>query len=111
MTTDGSKLIYSDGTSTIYFLNPDTMQSERKITVTWDGREVGVSHSKILDNKMLLRQFIVNGVYMLLNHLYEGNIFQFLNELEYIHGEIWANVWYTQRILRIDPNTGWKSPP
>ena len=29
-----------------------------------------------------------------------------LNELEYIHGEIWANVWQTNRIARIDPATG-----
>lgn len=29
-----------------------------------------------------------------------------LNELEYINGEIWANVWYTDFIVRIDPQTG-----
>jgi len=29
-----------------------------------------------------------------------------LNELEYIHGEIWANVWYSDRIARIAPKTG-----
>ena len=29
-----------------------------------------------------------------------------LNELEYIKGEIWANVWYTDRIARIQPATG-----
>lgn len=29
-----------------------------------------------------------------------------LNELEYIHGEIYANVWQTDRIARIDPQTG-----
>jgi len=29
-----------------------------------------------------------------------------LNELEYIHGEIWANVWQTDDIVRIDPITG-----
>jgi len=29
-----------------------------------------------------------------------------LNELEYIQGEIYANVWQTNRIARIDPNTG-----
>ncbi len=30
----------------------------------------------------------------------------YLNELEYINGEIWANVWYQDVILRIDPQTG-----
>ncbi len=29
-----------------------------------------------------------------------------LNELEYIHGEIYANIWQTNRIARIAPNTG-----
>ena len=29
-----------------------------------------------------------------------------LNELEYIEGEIWSNVWQTNYILRIDPETG-----
>lgn len=29
-----------------------------------------------------------------------------LNELEYIKGEIWANVWQTDWIVRIDPATG-----
>jgi glutamine cyclotransferase len=29
-----------------------------------------------------------------------------LNELEWVRGEIWANIWLTDRIARIDPNTG-----
>lgn len=29
-----------------------------------------------------------------------------LNELEYINGEVWANVWLTDNIVRIDPETG-----
>ncbi|MBK8905837.1 MAG: glutaminyl-peptide cyclotransferase [Anaerolineaceae bacterium] len=29
-----------------------------------------------------------------------------LNELEFIEGEVWANVWQTNRIVRIDPATG-----
>ena len=29
-----------------------------------------------------------------------------LNELEYIHGEIYANIWQTDRIVRISPRTG-----
>ncbi|MEB3274999.1 MAG: glutaminyl-peptide cyclotransferase [Prochlorothrix sp.] len=31
---------------------------------------------------------------------------QRLNELEYINGEVWANVWLETRIARIDPATG-----
>jgi glutamine cyclotransferase len=29
-----------------------------------------------------------------------------LNELEYVRGEIYANIWHTERIARIDPQTG-----
>ena len=29
-----------------------------------------------------------------------------LNELEYIHGQIYANVWHTDRIVRISPQSG-----
>jgi len=29
-----------------------------------------------------------------------------LNELEWVKGEVWANVWHTNRIARIDPQTG-----
>lgn len=29
-----------------------------------------------------------------------------LNELEYVDGEIWANIWLTDRIARISPETG-----
>jgi len=29
-----------------------------------------------------------------------------LNELEYVQGEVWANVWQTDRIARVNPETG-----
>jgi glutamine cyclotransferase len=29
-----------------------------------------------------------------------------INELEWVKGEVWANVWHTDRIARIDPQTG-----
>jgi glutamine cyclotransferase len=35
-----------------------------------------------------------------------GNSVRLINELEYINGEIWANVWTRNLILRIDPETG-----
>ena len=35
-----------------------------------------------------------------------GNAVNQLNELEYINGEVWANVWQTNFILRIDPVSG-----
>ena len=35
-----------------------------------------------------------------------GRAIENLNELEYIHGEIYANIWQTDRIVRISPRTG-----
>jgi glutamine cyclotransferase len=29
-----------------------------------------------------------------------------LNELEYVRGEVWANVWYRDHLVRIDPDSG-----
>src|SRR5262245_3056061 len=37
---------------------------------------------------------------------FNGRALRDLNELEYIDGEIWANVWHTDRIVRIDPGSG-----
>lgn len=36
----------------------------------------------------------------------EGEPLQQINELEYVHGEILANLWMTNLIARIDPRTG-----
>ena len=36
----------------------------------------------------------------------EGGPLRNLNELEWVDGEIWANVWQTDKIARIDPVTG-----
>jgi glutamine cyclotransferase len=36
----------------------------------------------------------------------EGRPLRNLNELEWVDGEIWANVWQTDEIARIDPGTG-----
>ena len=37
---------------------------------------------------------------------HDGRPLAMLNELEAIGGEIWANVWMTDRIVRIDPDSG-----
>ncbi len=36
----------------------------------------------------------------------DGTPVQKVNELEYIHGEIFANIWFSDRIIRISPQTG-----
>jgi glutamine cyclotransferase len=35
-----------------------------------------------------------------------GNPVENLNELEYVHGEVYANIWQTDEIVRISPRTG-----
>ena len=68
---DGKRLIMSDGTSTLYFLDPITFLEIGRIKVIGnDGPVTG------------------------------------LNELEYVKGEIYANVFPTNRIARIAPLTG-----
>ncbi len=71
ITHDGQRLIVSDGSSTIYFWDPETLQEIGRITVR--------------------------------DHRGPLNL---LNELEYVNGEIWANIWMTDLIARISPETG-----
>tara|TARA_B100000809_G_scaffold113601_1_gene112111 strand:- start:3376 stop:4215 length:840 start_codon:yes stop_codon:yes gene_type:complete len=71
MTTDGKCLIMSDGTSTIYYLEPENLGVLKTILVSDNGRFVGN-----------------------------------LNELEYIKGFIYANVFMTNTIVKIDPTNG-----
>jgi glutamine cyclotransferase len=71
ITHDGERLIMSDGTSTLHFLDPQTFE------------EIG--QLEVFDNN--------------------GPVTR-LNELEYVQGEIYANVWQTDRIAIIAPETG-----
>jgi glutamine cyclotransferase len=76
LTHDGSRIIMSDGTAQLRFLDPATLAETKRITV----RDA------------------------------QGPVVE-LNEIEYIKGEIYANVWQTERIVRISPAdgrvTGW----
>jgi glutamine cyclotransferase len=71
ITFDGIRLIMSDGSSTLYFLDAETLKETGRIEVQGNGAPVTS-----------------------------------LNELEYIRGEIYANVWMTNRIAIISPETG-----
>ena len=71
LTTDGERLIMSDGTARLFVRDPETFD--------------------VLD----------------VIYVYDGNkTVANLNELEIVDGEIWANIWRTDRIARIDPETG-----
>lgn len=71
ITHDGENLIMSDGSSTLFFLDPVTFEIVREVSVSLD------------------RLPVTN-----------------INELEYIRGEVYANIWLTNTIMRIDPNNG-----
>ena len=71
LTTDGSSLIVSDGTNRIRFLNPDSFQVNKTISV-------------------------LDGPTPIAN----------INELEYVNGEIYANIWHKDLVARIDPHNG-----
>lgn len=71
LTEDGERLIMSDGTARLRFLDPETMKETGGLTVTHRG--------KPLPN---------------------------LNELEWVQGEIWANIWKSDAVARIDPSSG-----
>lgn len=68
---DGEKLIKSDGTDKLYFLDPETYQEMSSISVFDD--------NGVVDD---------------------------LNELEYINGKVWANLYTKDIIVIIDPQTG-----
>jgi glutaminyl-peptide cyclotransferase len=71
LTTDGTDLYMSNGSSRITARDPATFEVIRTIQVTDGGQPVDQ-----------------------------------LNELEWIDGRIWANVWLTPYIVIIDPQTG-----
>ncbi len=71
LTTDGSALILSDGTNTLYWLDPGTVQVVRQVNVS-----------------------------------YQGQPLEYLNELEYINGTLFANIYLTDTIIAIDPDDG-----
>lgn len=71
LTQDGRRLIMSDGTADLRFLNPRSMKETRRVRVTYDG-------------KAITR----------------------LNELEFVGGEVFANLWQSDLIVRIDPADG-----
>jgi glutamine cyclotransferase len=71
LTHDGRRLIMSDGTPTLRFLDPQTFQVVGQVQVQDRGLPV-----------------------------------EDLNELEFVNGEIYANVWMTERIAIIAPGTG-----
>jgi len=71
--------------------------------LTQDGRSLimsdGTAQLRFLDPDSLAEQRRITVTW-------NGRTVDRLNELEYVRGEIWANIWYDTRIARIDPATG-----
>jgi glutamine cyclotransferase len=67
------------------------------------------SKNLILSDGTAEIRFLDPATFRELRHIYvkdHGQPVTELNELEYIHGQIYANVWHTDRIARIAPATG-----
>jgi glutamine cyclotransferase len=71
LTHNGRELIVSDGSATLYFLDPATLGEQRRISVHDGSRQISQ-----------------------------------LNELEYIKGAVYANIWHSNWIAIIDPADG-----
>jgi glutaminyl-peptide cyclotransferase len=71
--------------------------------MTQDGRSLimsdGTAQLRFLDPDSLAEQRRITVTW-------NGRAVDRLNELEYVKGEVWANIWYDTRIARIDPATG-----
>ncbi len=81
-------------------------------TLTYDGEGWGLTHdakSLILSDGSSNLRFLDPTTFRETRHIVvtdHGKPVTQLNELEYIHGEIYANVWHSDRIARIAPATG-----
>ena len=79
----------------------------------YDGEGWGLTHDQtnlILSDGTSYLQFLDPKSFRVVRRLHvvddSGHPVENLNELEYIHGEIYANVWQTDEIVRISPRSG-----
>ena len=102
------QLTWQNGVVVVYDL--DTFEVER--TMQYDGEGWGLTHDGrqliMSDGSATIRfrdpqTFSVTREIEVRN---DGVPLSRLNELEYVDGEIWANVWYEDRIARIAPADG-----
>lgn len=102
------QLTWQQGKCFVYDLKDFKLESE----FSYEGEGWGLTtdgQSLILSDGSNQLRFIDPATFRVtrtLNVTHENEPLGELNELEYIHGEIYANVWKTDRIARIDPKTG-----
>ena len=82
-------------------------------TFGYKGEGWGLTHdstSLILSDGSSYLQFVDPNTFRLLRRIHvvdsAGKAVEQLNELEFVRGEIYANVWQTDEIVRISPRTG-----
>jgi len=93
-----------------FIYDPQTFQKIGEFTYTGEGW--GLTHdadSLILSDGSNQIRFIDPNTYKVkrtISVLDRGRPLEEINELEYVKGEIFANIWHDERIVRIDPQTG-----
>ncbi len=81
-------------------------------TFSYAGEGWGLTHdpkSLIVSDGTPVLRFFSPGTFKEARHVTvkdHGKPVTDINELEYIHGQIYANIWHSDRIARIDPKTG-----
>lgn len=90
----------------------DSKSFEKTGEFTYDGEGWGLTHdadSLILSdgtNKIRFLDPATSQVKRTISVFDRGQPLEEINELEYVKGEIFANVWHDDRVARIDPQTG-----
>jgi len=112
LTDWGSTLIQLTWTSHKAFVY-DRFSFSLERTFTYTGEGWGLTHDEanlILSDGTSYLRFLDPKSFRIVRRLHvtddSGHAVDNLNELEYIRGEIYANVWQTDEILRISPRTG-----
>jgi len=105
---DGNLLLLTWRSKVILELNPDTLETLRFYPIKTEGWGI-TSHDGVIwvsDGSHRLWSGIVGEPLKPIEVTINGRAIDRLNELEWINGEIWANRWQTDQILRINPTTG-----
>jgi glutamine cyclotransferase len=88
----------------------ETFKIEKEFTYTGEGWGLTTDgHALIMSDGTSQIRFLDPATFAVqrtINVQIRGEPLNNLNELEYIHGEIYANVWQTFSVVRIDPATG-----
>lgn len=88
----------------------DTFQARKEFTYEGEGWGLATDGQSLLLSDGTARIRFLDpatfGLKRTLEVTLDGKPLDRLNELEFIHGEIFANVWQTDDVVRIDPATG-----